>query len=136
MYTYYEIDITNNDLSITDPRQYTMNESRLAEHLLPVKNFQFLYDMNNRQLVRIGTDNGTKKMLQNALNIIYVFSPRGFTINTKFDQDQRPKEVYVIGNGLNNLVEKIVYGDSPETGHNNNNIMFEASHTSIMTRLA
>lgn len=91
-----------------------MNESRLAAHQPIVKNFEFLYDMNNRQLVSVGTDNGTKKVLQNAVNnTIYVFTPRGFTINTKYDVLQRPTDVYVTGNDLNNnLVERVVYGES------------------------
>jgi hypothetical protein len=110
LFTHSEIDISGNKLSITDPRQYSKNKNRTSDHI--IKNFQYFYDMQNRQLVSISVDAGTIKVLQNALNNpIYTQNARRFTTNIKYDKLQRPLQIHVEGDNLDNIVEIIEYGD-------------------------
>ena len=80
--------------------------------------------MQNRQLVSISADAGTVKILQNALsNPIYTVTARRYVTNIKYDELQRPIQIHVQGNDLDNIVEKIEYGESVpdlETAKNKN----------------
>jgi RHS repeat-associated protein len=109
--TQNELDIEGNKLSIIDPRQYEKNRNRLSSE--QIRNFRYLYNMNSKELEQKSTDAGIKKILQNVLNnVIYVWDARGFMIHNTYDALQRPVETSVLGNGLDNLVEKIEYGES------------------------
>ncbi len=116
LFTYYGLDISGNKLWIVDPRQYLSNQTRSPAN--QVLSFQFFYDMQNRQLEVISMDAGTKTTLQDALNKpIYLWTARDYQVNTKYDYLRRPIAVIANGVGLaNNLVEKIVYGNSSDTG--------------------
>ena len=111
LFAHSEIDISGNKLSITDPRQHLKNKNRISDQI--IRNFRYSYDMQNRQLVTISEDAGTVKFLQNALNNpVYTWNALGFVTHVKYDNLQRALEIHVRGNGLDNIVEQIEYGDS------------------------
>ncbi len=111
LFNHYDLDINSNKLTIADPRQYSKNQSRGSAQ--QIKTFRFSYDMENRQLLSKSADAGVKKSFQNVLNnIVYVWTSRNFLVNTKYDALQRSIQIHVKGNGLDNTVEKIQYGES------------------------
>jgi RHS repeat-associated protein len=109
--TCYELDIEGNELSITDPRQYKLNEARLGQD--KVKNFVHSFDMTGTQLSVDSVDAGLRLTLNNALEQpIHTWDSRGFHVKTTYDELQRPFEIHVDGNGLNQIVEKMEYGEN------------------------
>jgi hypothetical protein len=42
---------------------------------------------------------------------IHAWDSNGFHVATKYDKLQRPVEIHVAGNGLNQIVEKMIYGE-------------------------
>lgn len=115
LYTYYEMDISGNKLSITDPRQYEKNKTRSSKEQF--KNFRFCYDMLNRQIQSLNLDIGIVKVFQNSINNpVYSWTARHCTIHIGYDSLGRPTDINASGendlNVLNNLVEKIQYGES------------------------
>lgn len=117
--THYELDIQGNELSITDPRQYQENQSRPDEE--KVNNFIHTFDMAGNKLSIKSVDAGHRFFLGNALGQqIHSWDGRGVHTQTRYDELQRPREVYVIGIELDQIVEKIHYGEdqSEDKKHN------------------
>ncbi|NEO34975.1 MAG: sugar-binding protein [Moorea sp. SIOASIH] len=113
--TYYELDITGNQLSSADPRLSVSS----------IKNFQMTYSMTDSVLKTIGVDGGTSWQLNNVLgNPIYSQNSRNFEFSTQYDELQRPVEVHVQGGDgatqLDQVVEHLVYGESVENAENLN----------------
>ena len=113
--THYELDVVGNQLSSADPR--------LAEK--GNKNFQTIYDLTQRALKTVSTDAGTHWTLHNVMgNPIYVKDSRNFEVTTEYDALHRPLEVRVKGGDgavfLDNVVDRIVYGESVADAKNLN----------------
>lgn len=113
--THYELDIIGNQLSSADPR--------LAEK--GIKNFQTIYDLTQTALKTVSTDAGTHWTLHNVMgNPIYVKDSRNFEVTTEYDALHRPVKVRVKGGdaaiSLDNVVDRIVYGESVADAKNHN----------------
>ncbi|MBO1349469.1 MAG: hypothetical protein EBE86_019705 [Hormoscilla sp. GUM202] len=107
--TYYELDITGNQLSSADPRLSATE----------IKNFQMTYSLTNEILKTISVDTGTHWQLNNVLgNPIYSRDSRNFEVKTQYDELQRPLQIQVRGGDgttqLDQVVERLVYGESIE----------------------
>ncbi|NER46040.1 MAG: hypothetical protein F6J92_04995 [Symploca sp. SIO1A3] len=113
--TYYELDITGNQLSSADPRLSEKGSK---------KNFETTYDLTNTALKTVSVDGGTHWTLPNVMgNPIYVRDSRKFEVTTKYDDLHRPIEMRVKGEdevSLNNIVECIVYGEGISDAKNRN----------------
>jgi RHS repeat-associated protein len=108
--TRYQFDIQGNQLSITDPRQFELNKTRAANEL--VRNFVHVFDMTGTKLFIDSVDAGLRLNLNNVLgNPIHSWNSRGFHIKTSYDDLQRPIEIHVKGNELNQIVERMIYGE-------------------------
>lgn len=108
--TYTTFDIQGNPLTIVDPRQYAANQSR--SELNKVHNFQYQYDMVGNTLYTNSIDAGETWSLINVLgNQVHAWNSRGFHSQTSYDVLQRPVDVSVEGCGLNQIVQRMEYGD-------------------------
>ncbi|MBC6418630.1 MAG: hypothetical protein GDA44_07460, partial [Prochloron sp. SP5CPC1] len=112
--THYELDIVGNQLSSADPR--------LAKK--GIKNFETIYNLTQTALKTVSADGGTHWALHNIFsNVIYVKDTRNFEVTTEYDALHRPTEVRVKGGddvSLDNIVERIVYGESIADAKNRN----------------
>ncbi|MFK0731930.1 MAG: toxin TcdB middle/C-terminal domain-containing protein, partial [Gloeotrichia echinulata HAB0833] len=113
--TSYELDIVGNQLSSTDPRLGAKG----------YKNFQTIYDLTKVALKTVSADGGTHWILHNVMgNPIYIRDSRNFETTTEYDVLHRPTQVWVKGGDgavpLNNIVERIVYGESVANAKNLN----------------
>ncbi len=101
--TVLELDIENNLRSVTDARGNVV--------------MQYKYDMLGNMVYQKSMDAGQRWLLHNILgNPLYTWDERGHTFNYKYDILHRPIESWVIGGDgstmLNNLFDKIIYGES------------------------
>ena len=113
--THYELDIVGNQLSSADPRLSAAS----------IQNFQMTYSLSNEVLKTIGVDTGTRWQLNNVLgNPIYSQDSRHFEVRTQYDELQRLARVHVRGGDgatqLDQLVERLVYGESVDDAENFN----------------
>ncbi|HMQ52011.1 MAG TPA: SpvB/TcaC N-terminal domain-containing protein [Anaerolineae bacterium] len=108
--TEYELDIDGNERAIIDPRQYSLNQTRPP--LRKVRNFVYALDMAGEKLSANSVDAGLNLTLPNAMaKPIHAWDNRGFHVSTTYDLLQRPLDIHVQGNGLNQIVEKMIYGE-------------------------
>lgn len=102
--THTTFNIKGKPETITDPRQFAGQTG--------VKTFQYAYDMQDQVLRTLNIDAGDDKVLVNVLgNPVYASDKRGHQIRTTYDLLQRPLTAHVLGNGLNNTVERLIYGE-------------------------
>ena len=110
--TYRKLDIQGNELEQIDPRLFRSGAA---------KNFINTYSMSAKVLQQIGVDAGTKRTLFNAAdNPIFQEDSRGFQTRTIYDAILRPQSISVKGNGLNQPVERLVYGEQATDAKVNN----------------
>jgi RHS repeat-associated protein len=110
LFTHYKLDIQGNEVTITDPRQVELNKDRPPDKA--IKNFVHAFDMNGTPLSITSIDAGLRLTLNNALEQpFYYWNSRNFHVHTTYDLLQRPTEVRVVGNGLDQIVEKFKYGE-------------------------
>ncbi|KMQ50402.1 putative insecticidal toxin protein [Chitinispirillum alkaliphilum] len=96
--TISTFDIAGNPITVTDPR------GNVA--------FTYSYDMDNQVLRTQNIDAGDDRNLINVMgNPLKSFDSRGHTVTVTYDALHRPLEKHVTGNELDNLVERIVYGE-------------------------
>ena len=108
--THTTFDIQGNPLTITDPRQYAANQSRLEPDRL--YNFQYRYDLAGNKLHTQSIDAGENWGLLNVLgNPVHGWNARGFHSRTSYDALQRPVQMVVDGNSMNQIVQRMEYGD-------------------------
>ena len=101
--TYKELDVVGNVLAVQDPRFFGGDQV----------NFRVEYDMLGRPLRQIGVDRGSRWTLRNAGgDEIHRWDGRGFHHATHYDALSRPVALWVTGNGLNNQLQAIEYGES------------------------
>jgi RHS repeat-associated protein len=117
--TYTEFDITGKPLTITDPRQYRENENRSEEE--KVKTFKYTYDMTGETLRTISIDAGDDRVLANIMGSpVLTLDAKGHLINAEYDELHRLIKKKVTGNGLDNTVEVLQYGESQPNSKENN----------------
>ncbi len=96
--------IAGKPLTITDPRQVANQTGQLT--------FQYTYDMNQQILRTVNMDAGDDKVFTNVLGKpIHATDKKGHTIRTTYDLLQRPVATHVLGTGLDNTVERLIYGE-------------------------
>ncbi|MCG8419478.1 MAG: hypothetical protein MJE77_16225 [Proteobacteria bacterium] len=109
--TYKELDVVGNVLGVQDPRFF--GGTRF--------NFRVDYDMLGRPLRQVGVDRGTLWTLLNAGgDEIHRWDGRGFHHATHYDALSRPIASWVTGNGLNNQLQAIEYGEGADDSAANN----------------
>ncbi|MDG5817145.1 hypothetical protein QA601_18765, partial [Chitinispirillales bacterium ANBcel5] len=97
--TVTTFDITGNPLTITDPR------GNVA--------FTYTYDMAGHPLRTQNVDAGDDRVFIDVMeNPVKSFDAKGHLVTVTYDTLHRPTEKRVVGNGLDNLVQKIIYGES------------------------
>ena len=106
--TYTAFNIIGKTLHITDPRQYSKKSNAHA--------FNYTYNMQQEIIHTRYLDGGDDMVLVNILvnilgNPVFSRDARGHEFFISYDLLQRPVKKIVKGNGLNNTVEKLVYGE-------------------------
>ncbi|MDG5817068.1 RHS repeat-associated core domain-containing protein [Chitinispirillales bacterium ANBcel5] len=97
--TVTTFDITGNPLTVTDPR------GNVA--------FTYTYDMAEHPLRTQNIDAGDDRVFIDVMeNPVKSFDAKGHVVTINYDTLHRPTEKRVVGNGLDNLVQKIIYGES------------------------
>jgi len=124
--THVELDIEGNDVKITDPRQYELNNARAAN--AQIHNFIHFFDIAGRKLRIDSVDAGLKLSFLDVTNKpFYVWDANGNTFFTKYDSLRRPAEVWVKKSGEAQyfLAQKTIYGEdkaNPEQTHHRQQI--------------
>ncbi len=101
--SFLDLDVEGNVRSIRDPRGTALME--------------YGYDMLGRRAYRNGADAGERRMLNNVIgNPVHTWDGRGHRYTYSYDALQRLSSIRVSGGDvpgqpLNNLVERIVYGE-------------------------
>ncbi|MCD4813872.1 toxin [bacterium] len=102
--TYSTFNIKGKPKTITDPRQYAEQTG--------VQTFQYIYDMNDQVIRTINIDAGDDRIINNVLgNPVHAFDSQGHHISMTYDALQRPVKTHVLGNGLDNTTEQLIYGE-------------------------
>ncbi|MCP4605255.1 MAG: hypothetical protein GY847_32850 [Proteobacteria bacterium] len=105
--TRIAFDITGKPLIVTDPRDNTA--------------FQYTYDMLGTTLRTINIDAGDDRVFSNVMgNPVASFDARGHKITAEYDALHRLTKKTVTGNDLNNVVERLKYGESIADPEKNN----------------
>ncbi|WP_025742879.1 SpvB/TcaC N-terminal domain-containing protein [Aquimarina pacifica] len=108
--TYTTFDIQGNPLNTIDPRQYMANQSRSETD--KVYNFQYQYDLAGNVLYTQSIDAGETWGLINVVgNPVHGWNARGFHSQNSYDALQRPIKITLDGNGLDQIVQRLDYGD-------------------------
>jgi RHS repeat-associated protein len=103
--THTTFNIKGKPLTITDPRQMANQTG--------IKTFQYTYDMNDQVIRTKNIDAGDDRILNNVLgNPVHAFDSHGHHISMTYDQLQRPIKTHVLGNGLDNNTEQLIYGET------------------------
>ena len=111
LFIYSQLDISGHRRKLQDQRMAGSD----------VFNLEIDYDMAGRVLWQNGLDSGKRHILNNAGgDLIHRWDSRGFHQSLKYDALSRPVEIWMEGNGLNNMVEKIEYGEGVDPDGNNN----------------
>lgn len=111
--TQHELDVEGHELSSTDPRLGRLNDKNKTSH----RNFEHKYDMHGGVLWMWSADAGERWSLRNAMgSTLRIWDSRHFQISTSYDALHRPVEISVEGDDgeglvLNNVVEKMIYGE-------------------------
>ncbi|MEX0274908.1 MAG: RHS repeat domain-containing protein, partial [Flavobacteriaceae bacterium] len=115
--THTEFDGLGNVLSQTDPRQFTLNQSRGQND--QVHNFRYTYDLAGNVLKTVGQDAGTTYGLINVKgNPLYTWNAREYRTKVIYDVLHRPLETLVEGPELQITAQKIVYGTDRSKNQN------------------
>ncbi|MBL1278764.1 MAG: VCBS repeat-containing protein [Fluviicola sp.] len=115
--TYTEFDIQGNPLTLTDPRQYTANQSRIEAD--QINNFTYIYDLAGNVLKTVSQDAGTSYNLINVMgNPLYVWNARDYRTTMSYDVLHRPTEMWIEGDGMDHLVQKMEYGTDASKNQN------------------
>ncbi|MDG5817066.1 toxin TcdB middle/N-terminal domain-containing protein, partial [Chitinispirillales bacterium ANBcel5] len=97
--TVTTFDITGNPLTITDPR------GNVA--------FTYTYDMAGHPLRTQNIDAGDDRIFIDVMeNPVLSFDSRGHKVTVVYDELHRPVLSSVSGNGLDNITERVIYGES------------------------
>ncbi|MCK4527651.1 VCBS repeat-containing protein [candidate division WOR-3 bacterium] len=115
--TCVKLDIEGNDLKITDPRQYEMNEGRAAN--AKIHNFIHGFDIAGRKLYVNSVDAGEKWLFLSVDNQpLYSWDANGNRIQLAFDKLRRPKKTLVQRSAPHNdeIVSHVsIYGEALAT---------------------
>jgi RHS repeat-associated protein len=114
--THIELDIEGNDLKITDPRQYELNQERAAGS--QVHNFVHQFDLAGRKLRVDSVDAGLQLAFVGVTQkLLYTWDGVGRRVQTIYDELRRPTELWVKEQdaGVFYLAQRTIYGeDKPE----------------------
>ena len=115
--THTEFDILGNAITQTDPRQFTLNQSRGPNE--QVYNFSYTYDLVGNVLRTVSQDAGTTYNLINVKgNPLFAWNARDYRTEVRYDALHRPMETLVEGPDLNIMAQKISYGTNRSKNQN------------------
>ncbi len=102
--TSTEFNIAGKPIEIIDPRQHAQGNK--------IKTFVYTYDMQQTVIRTLSMDAGDDRVVNNVLgNPVFSADARGHQIRIDYDRLQRPVKTSVKGNGLDNTVERLIYGE-------------------------
>ncbi|MGK7396938.1 MAG: SpvB/TcaC N-terminal domain-containing protein [Candidatus Cyclobacteriaceae bacterium M3_2C_046] len=109
--TFSTFDVSGNLLTVTDPRQYSANQSRTADQ--KIHNFIHRYDLLGNILYTSSKDAGETWNLFNIKNNpVHSWNARHFHTEIIYDALDRPVLVKVAGGGINHMVQLMEYGEA------------------------
>ncbi len=109
---YYELDIAGNPLKVIDPRFYDPKQVLSPQHYQAINQF----DMRSQTLSHWNCDSGTQWSLHDTMEMILsIWDAKGYHRKTSYESViRRPASMTVNGNGLNQITERLEYGNSPQ----------------------
>jgi RHS repeat-associated protein len=100
-------DINGKPLTVTDPRDIVA--------------FSYTYAMDGHTMRTVSADAGDDRSFADVMgNPVISFNSRGYNISFTYDLLHRPLQTKVTGNGLDNITERIIYGESQSNPESRN----------------